>query len=272
MRSFAMRVLFTALAFMFFAPLTLAHEYYLMPNSFTPPAGEKFAVRHRLGQNFKGNEVPYISRWNIRSELWVNGEKRDVKGVDGDRPALKMSVSKPGLAIVAHQGNVDFLTFSSWEKFVAYVEKEGLTHALAPSENGAKPKEKLKEGYARYAKTLVQVGGGSTGMDRPVGLKIELIAKKNPSALSADEAMPVQLLYDGKPMAGVTVKVFETIGEDFGLKLITDKNGMVSVPPAGPGPTMLNAIHMTEPQGPEAIERKAHWESFWASLTYSRAR
>lgn len=267
-----MRVLFTAFAFMLFAPFALAHEYYLMPNSFTPPTGEEFAVSHRLGQNFKGNEVPYINRWNIRSELLVDGKKRDVKGQDGDRPALKMKINKPGLAIVAHQGNVDFLTFSSWEKFVAYVEKEGLTHALAPSENGTKPKEKLKEAYARFAKTLVQVGGGTDGTDQPVGLKIELIAQKNPNALAADEAMPVQLLYDGKPMAGITVKVFETVGEDFGLKLITDENGMVSVPPAGPGPTMLNAIHMIDPLGPEALERKAHWESFWASLTYSRAR
>ncbi|MEL7228831.1 MAG: DUF4198 domain-containing protein [Pseudomonadota bacterium] len=267
-----MRVLLTTLALMLFAPLAMAHEYYLMPYSFTPAVGEEFTVSHRLGQNFKGNEIPYISRWNIRSELWVAGQKRAVAGTDGDRPALKMTVNTPGLSIIAHQGNVDFLTFSSWEKFVAYVEKEGLTHALAPSENGTKPKEKLKEGYARYAKTLVQVGGGSAGLDQPVGLKIELIAKKNPNALMADEAMPVQLLYDGNPMAGITVKVFETQGEDFGLKLITDENGMVSVPPAGPGPTMLNAIHMTDPQGPEALEGKAHWESFWASLTYSRAR
>ncbi|MEM9733974.1 MAG: DUF4198 domain-containing protein [Pseudomonadota bacterium] len=267
-----MRVLLTALIFMLCAQTAQAHEYYLMPHSFTPAVAEELTVSHKLGENFKGNEVPYISRWNIRSELWVEGQKRDMKGVDGDRPALKMTVNNAGLAIVAHQGNVDFLTFSSWEKFVAYAQKEGLTHALAPSENGTKPKEKLKEGYARYAKTLVQVGGGATGQDQPVGLKIELVAKKNPNALAADEAMPVQLLYEGKPLAGITVKVFETVGEDFVLKLVTDENGMVSVPPAGAGPTMLNAIHMIEPEGPEALERNAHWESFWASLTYSRTR
>lgn len=267
-----MRILLLTIATLLFSQAALAHEYYLMPTPFDPTVGEQFEVRHRLGQNFKGNEVPYIGRWNKRSEFWVGGDKRDVKGLDGDRPALKLTATKPGLAIIAHRSNVDFLTFSSWEKFVAYVEKEGLTHALAPSENGTKPKEKLKEGYARFAKTLVQIGGSSDGMDQPVGLKIELVAQKNPNALAADEAMPVQLLYDGKPLAGATVKVFETIGEDFGAKLITDENGMVSVPAAGPGPTMLNAIHMTDPQGPEALEQNAHWESFWASLTYNRAR
>ena len=44
-----------------------AHEYYLMPESFTPSSNKEFAVRHRLGKNFKGNEMPFINKWNIRT-------------------------------------------------------------------------------------------------------------------------------------------------------------------------------------------------------------
>lgn len=253
-------------------PIAHAHEYYLMPESFTPPADQEFSVRHRLGQNFKGNEMPYITKWNIRSEAWKDGSMREVRGQDGDRPAVKLTQSGSGLMSVIHQSNVDFLTFQSWDKFVKYVTKEGLTHALQASRKGRKPKVKLKEGYARYAKTLLALDGALTGEDRPTGLKIELVALQHPLKLAAKEPMPLQLLYDGKPLAGTTVTVFVGVGNDYAHKLLTDRDGKVLIPAEGPGPYLINAIHMTEPQSEVAKAKEAHWESFWASLTFERAR
>ena len=248
-----------------------AHEYYLMPQSFTPASNTEFAVRHRLGENFKGNEMPYISKWNIRSEIWKDGKSREIRGQDGDRPALKITESGSGLTAVIHQSNIDFLTFPSWEKFQSYVVKNGMEYALAPSESGAKPKLKLKEAYARYAKTLISVDGQPTGADQPVGMKIELMALAHPLSLKADDPMPVQLLYEGKPLASALIKVFVGVGNDFTHTIRTDADGKAMIPADGPGPYLLNAIHMTEPQGEEAIAKAAHWESFWASLTYQRA-
>ena len=256
----------------FFIPTqSAAHEYYLMPETFTPAANTQFDLRHRLGQKFKGNEMPFIKKWNIRSEVWKDGDKRDARGQDGDRPALKLSQQGAGLMAVIHQSNVDFLTFSSWEKFVKYATKEGLEHALEPSRKGIKPKEKLKEAYARYAKTLISIDGTVSGKDTPTGLKIELMALAHPLELAADQPMPVQLLYDGKPLHGARVKVFVGVGNEFTHQIRTDKNGRIDVPADGPGPYLLNAIHMTEPQGEVAIAAGAHWESFWATLTFQRA-
>ncbi|NKB50910.1 MAG: DUF4198 domain-containing protein [Rhizobiaceae bacterium] len=250
--------------------LSSAHEYYLMPESFTPNDGVEFSVRHRLGQKFKGNELPFINRWNIRSETWKDGEKKSVRGQDGDRPALKVTGRGKGLMSVVHQSNVDFLTFKTWEKFKAYVTKEGLAHALQPSLQGTKPKVDLIEGYARYAKTLIALGGDVSGTDRPTGLKIELVALAHPLALNAAEPMPVQLLYEGEALEGARIKVFVGIGTEFAYQIESDREGKALIPARGPGPYLLNAIHMTEPQGKEAKDKKAHWESFWASLTFQR--
>ena len=247
-----------------------AHEYYLLPETFTPKAGQEFGVEHRLGQKFKGSELPYIKKWNIRSEVWEKGVKRDERGLDGDRPALKVTATQPGLLIAVHQSNVDFLTFNDWEKFQKYVRKEGIAHALKDSEDGLKPKVGLIEGYARYAKALVNVDGDNTGLDQPTGLKIELVALKNPMALNSTEPMPVQLLYDGKPLNDARITVFIGIGNDFSHQIQTDENGKAQIPAAGPGPYLLNAIHMTDPQGKDALAKGAHWESFWASLTFKR--
>ncbi len=247
-----------------------AHEYYLMPDSFTPAVGTEVAVDHRLGQKFKGNRLPYIGTWNLRSEIWEEGKKREVAGQDGDRPALKITSSSKQMYSVIHQSNVDFLTFKTWEKFQTYTKKEGLEYALADSENGTKPKIGLLEGYSRFAKTLIAPNGTVEGEDVPTGLKIELIALANPMTLKTGEALPVQLLYQGKPLAGATVKVFVGVGNEFTHRLISNGDGKVEIPGEGPGPYLLNAIHMTEPQSAEAKGKGAHWESFWASLTYRR--
>jgi len=249
-----------------------AHEYYLMPDSFTPQIGDRFAVRHRLGQKFKGNQLPYIGAWNIRSEVWKNGQSRTVGGQDGDRPALTITAGQDGLLSVIHQSNVDFLKFKTWEKFIAYANKEGLEHALLPSERGDKPKTGLLEAYARYAKTLVSVNGTANGRDTPVGLKIELVALAHPRSLEKTDAMPVQLLYEGRPLEHGKIKVFIGIGTEFAYQVLTDGDGKALIPAGGPGPYLLNTIHMTEPQGRMAKEKGAHWESFWASLTFERAQ
>ena len=247
-----------------------AHEYYLMPETFTPKAGDELPVRHRLGKLFKGNEMPWIGVWNVRSEIWEDGNKRDVKRKDGDRPAILAKLTSPKLAIAVHQSNVDFLTFKTWEKFQKYVTKEGMTHALAASEAGTKPKVGLVEAYSRFAKTLINVNGTTDGLDQPVGLKIELVALANPLSLGPNDPMPVQVLYEGRPLAGVSVKVYVGVGNDFSYHTPTDENGKANIKAAGPGPYLINAIHMTDPQGKEAKKNGAHWESFWASLTYKR--
>ncbi len=255
-----------------FATYASAHEYYLLPKDFTPPAGASVGVEHRLGQKFNGNQMPWVTPWNVRSEIWQDGKSKSAKGIDGDRPALKVSPDQNKIATVIHQSNVDFLTFSTWEKFVSYTNKEGLAHAQQASNDGIKPKEGLKEAYARYAKTLITPAGSSEGIDAPTGLQIELIALKNPMSLSATETMPVQLLYDGKPLAGANLKVFVGIDTEVAHRIITDTEGKANIPAEGEGPYLLNAIHMTEPQGKEAKAKNAHWESFWASLTFKRAK
>jgi len=252
--------------------LASAHEYYLLPKNFSPPIASEVAVEHRLGEKFKGNQMPWITQWNIRSEIWENGKSRPVKGIDGDRPALKIIPDRERLTAVIHQSNVDFLTFKTWEKFVNYTNKEGIAHAQQASLDGLKPKLDLKEAYARYAKTIITPNGTTEGTDAPTGLKIELIALKNPMTLTADEAMPVQLLYGGNPLKGANLKVFIGIDTEVAYRIITDDEGKANIPAQGTGPYLLNAIHMTEPQSQEAKSKNAHWESFWASLTYKRAK
>ena len=248
----------------------VAHEYYLMPESFAASVGQEIGVRHRLGQRFNGNELPYIDVWNIRSETWINGRRVELRGQDGDRPALKVTVTEPGIISIIHESNIELITFKTWEKFANYATKEGLEQAMLASEKGLKPKVGLKEAYSRFAKTLISVGDTPTGRDVETGLKIELIALTHPGKLQKGAPMPVRLLYEGRPLEGATVKVFVGVDTEFVHQIKTDQDGKVRIPDSGPGPYLLNAIHMTEPQSGKTKAEQAHWESFWASLTFQR--
>ena len=246
-----------------------AHEYYLLPDKFTVAVGEKFTVDHKNGMRFKGNTYPWITQWNIRSEAWQNGAGVKVFGKDGDRPALNLQSNKPGLISVVHQSNLSALTFQKWEKFKSYLADEGLEWILKEHEAAGYPQEKIKEIYSRFAKTLINVGD-TDDVETPAGLKIELVALANPSKLKRDEPLPVKVLYDGKPLVGVLIKVFAGQDTEAVHRIRTDSEGRAEIPDSGAGPYLLSAVHMTKPQATADMAKDAQWESFWASMTLER--
>ena len=263
-----------AAALLFWSRAAAPHEYYLMPQDFTPPAGAAFGVEHRLGQDFKGNQIPYISRWTVRSELRRGESSRTLKGTDGDRPAMSVPGLPASTVTLAYESNIDFLDFTEPAKLDAYLEKEGLTDVLALYRAGTlpppSPEAPVKEAYARFARALVHVGADKAGTDRPAALTAELVAEANPLTLEPGAPLPVRFLWKGAPLAGITVKVFPRQGAPYAERLVTDAQGRVAVPDLGPGPYLLNAIRMGEPESAEAKERGARWQSWWASLTYVR--
>ncbi len=42
---------------------------------------------------------------------------------------------------------------------------------------------------------------------KPVGMKFEMVLLKNPFILKADEPLPIKVLFDGKPIEGITIEV-----------------------------------------------------------------
>jgi len=246
-----------------------AHEYYLEPSSYTVKIGEEFGVAHKNGMRFNGNAYPWISQWNVRSEAWQNGSGVKVRGKDGDAPALKLKSNQTGLISIIHESGLSSLKFNSWDKFKSYLADEGLSHLLVQHKAAGYPEIFIKEVYTRYAKTLVNVGGGD-GLESPAGLKIELIALANPATLKRGEPLPVKVVFNSKPLANVTIKVFAGHKTDPAHKIITDEKGHALIPDSGPGDYLLNAVHMTKPVSKEPMAKDAHWESFWASMTLQR--
>ncbi len=242
-----------------------AHEFWLDPSTYRPKVGEPVAISIRIGQYFKGNSYPFL-REEFRRFVAVDGSgETPITGVDGDDPAVTMTFKRPGLVTIAHYSTSETLVFDAWEKFEAYLKLEGLEHIAPLHRAQGKPLTKIVEIYSRCAKLLLDVGSAG-GEDRAVGMPLELIAERNPYRLAAGEKLPVRLLYQGKPIAGVQITAISKADPTKRHNFRTDAAGRADITLAASGPWLLNAVHMIAP----AAGDKAHWTSLWASLNFER--
>lgn len=242
----------------FVAAPVLAHDFWIEPSSFRPAPGQRIAVRLRVGMQLKGDPVPRDTRQIERfGDVGPAGETA-VPGISGTDPAGWAAPAGAGLHWLVYDS-----THSSLEqpgpKFDHYLGEEGLER-IRQLRKG-KGEGPVKEIFSRCAKSLLRVGEGSAGYDRPVGLELELVPEKDPYSLKPGEALPVRLLYRGKPLDGALVVA------------LASPDGKVSTRTAGgraalildrPGPWLIKAVHMV----PAPKGSGADWESLWASLTF----
>ncbi len=243
-----------------------AHEFWIDPVKFVPKAGTTVPIVFRIGQDFKGNSYPFVRALSDRFTVFDGRGERAVKTLDGDDPAAEVAFSTPGLAIIAHQRKPEEVVFETFAKFEDNLIYEGLEPIVEAHRKLGKPRTGIRELYARCAKALVSVGGNVSGADRAVGMPLELVAEKNPYALTATDGLPVRLMHDGKPLAEVLVKAFNRADPASPRLARTDRDGRVTIDVSRPGEYLLSAVHMVAP----AQGVKADWISFWASLTFAR--
>ena len=76
--------------------------------------------------------------------------------------------------------------------------------------------------------------------------------------------MPVLLLHEGKPVAGATIKIFDTDHPKAHRRVVTDAEGRARVVLPNNDRFLLNAVVVREPRAGE----DADLVSLWASLTF----
>jgi uncharacterized GH25 family protein len=242
-----------------------AHEFWLEPTQFTPGIGESVPITIFIGQNFKGDSFPYVGAEIKRFVMTDARGEKPVKGVDGDDPAVTIKPSVFGLVSLSHYSTRETVVFDDFPEFEKYLRMEGLNHIGPRHREQNKPMVKIREFYSRCAKLLLGVGDAA-GEDRWTGMPLELVAERNPYKLAPGEELPVRLLHNGKPIAGIQITAFSRADPETKVKVRTDAQGRARIVLAQSGPWLLNAVHMIEPSPRD----NAHWASLWASMTFSR--
>ncbi len=125
--------------------------------------------------------------------------------------------------------------------------------------------KRITEIYSKYAKALVVVGKPSDFSTRPVGMMIEVVPAVDPATLKPGQSLPVQVLYRGKPAAGLTIETAWTNGEPAQASVVgrTNSEGRLAIPlRAGRCRITTGYIHRNPNQ------QVSEWETFLATLTF----
>jgi len=229
-----------------------AHDLWIEPTTFFPTVGQVVGAKLRVGQDLLGDPVPRSSAL-INELIAVDGtSRRALIGREGADPAGLARIDNAGLTIIGYRSNSSIAELPA-DKFNAYLKEEGLRATPAS-------KSPVKDAFQRCAKTLIQSGPG--GADRALGFPLELVAEKNPYSLARGADLPVQLTYQGKPLAGALVVAFNKLNPDEKQSVRSDAQGRAKFRVDANGVWLIKAVHIL-PAG-------ADWSSYWASLTFER--
>jgi len=170
--------------------------------------------------------------------------------------------------------------------FNDYLAHDGITDMLDWRKKNDALKQDAVEKYAKHVKTIFQVGDKtSDDWQTALGYPIEFVPLSNPYKLHVGDALPVQLLLRGEPLANQIVTIDaasmahdhahaedhdhdhdhaeEDHQHDDGTQVRTDAEGKLSVKLSQEGIWYLRTIHLVESTAPGLTH-----ESNWATLTF----
>ncbi|MBI4799850.1 MAG: DUF4198 domain-containing protein [Desulfarculus sp.] len=115
---------------------------------------------------------------------------------------------------------------------------------------------------AKYAKAVVNLGGAADDLGKPLGQTLEIVPLANPATIKAGGELPVQVLYEGKPLANADLKAtfagFTKEGTAFAFAAHADKQGKAMVKVWHPGLWLVVAKHDIPFANPAECDKDMH--------------
>lgn len=248
----------------------LAHDYWLVPETFAPKPGADVPVRMYVGEGLKPEqEVAYASKKTAALQLVTAGKvvKDFPELKDGAKPAFAFKMDGQGTAVLRVDRDWSAITLKA-DKFTAYLKEEGLDEVVKARAAAGEADADGKERYRRCLKTIVSGAKPDDTPTKPLGQVFEIVPGKNPYALKAGDQLPVVVLFEEKPLAGLKVAAHHRDGDALTTATATtDKDGKAALKLTKGGVWVVRAVHMRRVTEKDPTPA-ADWESFWASVTF----
>jgi uncharacterized GH25 family protein len=257
-----------ALALLLLPPAAAAHDYWLQPEVFFPAVGAPVAVRLHVGEGLVSEaERPFQKKATLGFRLLSARAPVDLAAGarEGDKPVARVTFPAAGTYLLAMERAPQSIEMEA-KKFNDYLAEEGLDAILAQRRKLGEDKLPGRERYRRYLKVLVQAGGrGDDTWKRAAGQRLEIVPLADPLAAKPGAALPLRVLFDGKPLAGVKVFAHRRAGGKTVTQAgLTSAKGEVTFKLDGAGVWLVRLVHMRR-----AADKDADWESFWGALTFA---
>ena len=261
-------VTFLTIAALTSVPLS-AHDFWLAATNWMPAADVPVMITAGLGERFPTRtgfkpRPDWFDQWRV---VGASGEIPVTTAFEWSPLMMTNEVRLPSpgayLGVMRVTPRIENMV---GKEFTDYLKEEGLERIIAARQAAGESEKPAKELYARYAKIAIRNGAGSGAhLTRPVGLKAEFVPASDPTALKPGESLTVQLLTDGKPVAGAAVDAVSDAGSVRGE---TDADGRVTLKIDREGAWLIRTVHMVALNG----SPEADWESYWVTLSFHTAR
>jgi hypothetical protein len=266
-----MRKMLSVAALTFAAILTLlsstgAHDLWLVSQSRSIPLAAEVRLLAQTGMKFP-DSLSAVTPDRLDGAFLVEASGRremETRTVYGNSLVFEERFDQPGVALAAVAIKPNFIHIKA-EEFNEYLKLDGLPQILQLRQEKGELGVDGREIYAKFAKAILRVGEGGPAdlATKPAGLRIEIVPLEDPYG-STGEKLPVQVLFETKPLEGVHVyRLFE--GEDKYIEgFETDGDGKTALPIDKPGFWSLHCIYMR----PHPDRSQADWESFFATVSF----
>lgn len=214
-----------AVALMAFASGALAHDYWLMPETFAPTAGSVLEAHFSNGHHYFVNEgLPDITKFRAFAVL-PNGRELSLPydRVESNQATVRVPLISPGTYILGAVSTQPEL-WSITERGHRAGGKADVPDALNTSK------------YVKSVKTFITIDRPSERWGAILGHETELVPQTNPTLLKPGDTLALKVLLHGQPAAGAEVfGVYEGFdgGDEYEAAITAraDARGLAQVTP-----------------------------------------
>ena len=244
-----------------------AHDTWLIPRTVHVQPGSKTQLMLTSGMFFPRLETSIKPDRIDVARCRLNGNNQEIASLSSAAKALVLTtaLNVAGIAScwVELKPRQLELTPKLVEEYFAEIEAD--PEIRQEWRNMREPK-RWREVYVKHAKTFVSVGETHDDSWRePVGMALELVPEKDPTALQKGDDLPVRVLRNGTPMSGFKIGfVYE--GEATGAFRSTDAEGRAVFNLGRAGRYLLRGTDLRRSAKPDL-----EWESDFTTLTVQAA-
>lgn len=247
--------------------LVSGHEFWLEADKFYYKPGDYARVSLRTGEDFVGrsNAIAVLRIKNLQHH--AGQEVKDIrKALKKDTlNVLQVSLEKTGTHVVLIETEPSFIKLDG-EKFTEYLQEDGLDDIFYEREKKGVLGDSASEAYSRHSKLILQAGvqEGDNLSRKIFNLPIEIVPERNPNELRKGNRIGFTILFQGKPLFGAKVKVWNRYRNQVTVQnIFSEQNGKIETHVSNPGAWMVSVVKMVPSK-----DASVQYRSYWGTLVF----
>lgn len=243
----------------------LAHDTWLLPRRMTVMPGSLVLLDFTSGMAFPTLDHAIAAERIIAARYRLGGHTVGIEKRRAGAKSLQFSVNLQEAGVATLWVSLKPRSLDLKPKLVPeYLEEIGASAEIRQAWQNS-PTKRWREVYQKHAKTFVLVGKpvGDRSWAEPVGMALEIVPEKDPTALRIGDEFPVRVLKQGAPLAGFPLGLV-CEGDKHGRLQKTDAEGRALFRLSKAGRWLLRGTELRKATQPES-----DWESDFTTLTFA---